>query len=142
MNSGAKGYFKWEKYHVKKNRKHEKPWHVKKTKQLYGNHLITKVIVWHAGSLDYMLQFCQWGVIEDIFSMYWLLSLSIENFGSRPKDGLETADWRKRAWLRDYWNCSSERWWLSFLNCESGKWKEIEFKKYSCQCMAKTTTIL
>ena len=30
MNSGAKGYFKWEKYHVKKNRKHEKPWHVKK----------------------------------------------------------------------------------------------------------------
>ena len=39
-----------------------------------------------------MLQFCQWGVIEEIFSTYWLLSLSIEYFGSRPKDGLETVE--------------------------------------------------
>ena len=88
MISGAKGYFKWEKCHVKKLGSMK----VKKKTQLYGNHLITKVILRHAGSLDYMLQFCQWGVIEEIFSTYWLLSLSIEYFGSRPKDGLETVE--------------------------------------------------
>ena len=81
----------------KNTREHEKPWHVKKKKtQLYGNHLITMVIVWHAENLDYMLQFCQWGVTEEIFSTYWLLSLSIEYFGNRLKDGLETAEIERR----------------------------------------------
>ena len=32
------------------------------------------------------------GVIEEIFSTYWLLPLSTEYFGSRPKDGLETSE--------------------------------------------------
>ena len=92
MNSGAKGYFRWEKCHVKKLGSMKNLGMLKKKNSVVwkpSDHKGHRMACWELGLYVTVLPM---GVIEEIFSTYWLLPLSTEYFGSRPKDGLETSE--------------------------------------------------